>query len=144
TATMFDLPVPTIAVVTGEGSSEAASAMGVADRVLMLDNAVYEVVSPEAAARLVLQEASRADEMAERLRITSHDCLRLGIIDGTVSEPGEGAHTSHDEAAQLLRRAVLQQLTELQGQRTKKRLGRRYQPYPQIRSTSPCQRRRPG
>jgi acetyl-CoA carboxylase alpha subunit len=109
--------------------------MGAADRVLMLDNAIYEVLSPEAAARLVLQEAGRANEMAERLRITSHDCLRMGIIDATVSEPAEGAHTNPEEAAQLIARAVLQRLAELRRMRPKRRLEERYQRYRQIGTT---------
>ena len=135
TAALMSVKVPTIAVITGEGASEAASAMGAADRVLMLDNAIYEVLSPEAAARLVLQEAGRANEMAERLRITSHDCLRMGIIDATVSEPAEGAHTNPEEAAQLIARAVLQRLAELRRMRPKRRLEERYQRYRQIGTT---------
>ena len=109
--------------------------MGAADRVLMLDNAIFEVVSPEAAARMVLQEAGRASEMAESLRITSHDCLRLGIIDATVPEPAEGAHTDPDETAQLVSRAVLQRLAELRRKREKARLAERYQRYRQIGTT---------
>lgn len=135
TATLLSLKVPTIAVIVGEGGSEAASSMGAADRVLMLDNAVYEVVSPEAAARMMLQEAGRAEELVERLRITSHDCLRLGIIDATVPEPGEGAHTDPAEAAQLVVRALLQRLTELERQRPARRLSQRYQRYRQLGST---------
>jgi acetyl-CoA carboxylase carboxyl transferase subunit beta len=135
TAALVGARVPTVAVITGEGASEAASAMGAADRVLMLDNAIYDVVSPEAAARLVLQEAGRADEIAERMRITSHDCLRLGIIDATVSEPAEGAHTNPEETAQLIARAVLQRLAELRRKRPKARLEERYHRYRQIGAT---------
>jgi acetyl-CoA carboxylase carboxyl transferase subunit beta len=135
TAAMLSVRTPTVAVITGEGASEAASAMGAADRVLMLDNAIFEVVSPEAAARMVLQEAGRASEMAESLRITSHDCLRLGIIDATVPEPAEGAHTDPDETAQLVSRAVLQRLAELRRKREKARLAERYQRYRQIGTT---------
>ncbi len=130
--TMIELPVPTIAVITGEGSSEGAVAMAVADRVLMLDNAVYEVIRPEEAAKVLFQEAGEA---AERLRITSHDCLKLGIIDAIVPEPGDGAHTNHDEAALLLRRSILRELTRLQRMRSRRRLERRYERYRQIGST---------
>jgi acetyl-CoA carboxylase alpha subunit len=132
TATMLALPVPTIAVIIGEGNSEAAVAMAVADRVLMLDNAVYEVIRPEDAAAILAQGVGEA---AERLRITSHDCLRLGIIDSTVSEPGDGAHTDHNEAAMLLRRSILRELTRIQRVRTKRLLERRYERYRQIGST---------
>ena len=134
-ATMLDLPVATVAVITGEGNSEAAVAMAVADRVLMLDNAVYEVIRPEDAARLLYGGPERAGEVAERLRMTSHDCLRMKIVDHTVSEPGEGAHTDHQEAALLLRRAILRELTRVQAMRPKKRLERRYQRYRHIGST---------
>ncbi len=134
-AVMIDLPVPTVAVIIGEGNSEGAVAMAVADRVLMLDNAVYEVIRPEEAARILFQESSRAGEAAERLRITSHDCLKLGIIDATVPEPGDGAHTNHVEAAHLLRRAILRQLTTIQRTRPKRLLERRYARYRQTGST---------
>ncbi len=134
-AVMIDLPVPTVAVIIGEGNSEGAVAMAVADRVLMLDNAVYEVIRPEEAARILFQESSRAGEAAEGLRITSHDCLKLGIIDATVPEPGDGAHTNHVEAAHLLRRAILRQLTTIQRTRPKRLLERRYARYRQTGST---------
>jgi acyl-CoA carboxylase subunit beta len=134
-ATLLELPVPTIAVITGEGNSEAAVALAVADRVLMLDNAVYEVIRPEDAARILYQEAGRAGEAAEGLRLTSHDCIRLGIVDGTVTEPGDGAHTDHAEAALLLRRAILRELTRVQRLRAKTRMDRRYARYREIGST---------
>jgi acetyl-CoA carboxylase carboxyl transferase subunit beta len=134
-ATMLDLPVPTVAIITGEGNSEGAVALAVADRVLMLDNAVYEVVRPEDAAEILYGEPGRAGEAAERLRLTSHDCVKLGIVDGTVSEPGEGAHTDHTEAALLLRRSILRELTRLQNTRTKKLLERRYERYRETGST---------
>lgn len=135
TAAMLEATVPTVAVITGEGSSEAAVAMAVADRVLMLDNAIYEVIRPEDAAQILLQEKGRASEMAERLRITSHDCLKLGIIDGTVPEPGDGAHTDHAEAAQLLRRSIIRELAALGRMRDKRRLEERYNRYRQYGST---------
>ena len=134
-ATMLEIPVPTVAVITGEGNSEAAVALAVADRVLMLDNAVYEVIRPEDAARILYQEAGRAGEAAEGLRLTSHDCLRLGIADATVVEPGDGAHTDHAEAALLLRRSILRELTRVQRMRPKTRMERRYARYREIGST---------
>ena len=134
-ATMLELPVPTVAVISGEGNSEAAVAMAVADRVLMLDNAVYAVIRPEDAARILYGEPLRAEEVAERLRMTSHDCLRLKIVDQTVPEPGEGAHTDHQEAALLLRRAILRELTRIQSLRPKRRLERRHERYRQMGST---------
>lgn len=134
-ATMLELPVPTIAVITGEGNSEGAVAMAAADRVLMLDNAVYEVIRPEDAARILYGEAGRAGEMAERLRMTSHDCIRLHIADAAVPEPGDGAHTDHREAARLLSRSILRELTKIQNQSPKRRLERRYSRYRHTGST---------
>jgi acetyl-CoA carboxylase carboxyl transferase subunit beta len=134
-AAMLEVPSPTVAVIIGEGNSEAAASMAVADRVLMLDNAVYEVIRPEDAAAILYQEAGRAGEAAERLRLTSHDCLRLSIVDATVPEPGDGAHTDHAEAAQLLRRSILRNLVPLQRMRVKTRLEQRYTRYRQIGST---------
>ena len=134
-ATLLDAAVPTVAVITGEGNSEAALALAAADRVLMLDNAVYEVIRPEDAATILYQEAGRAGEAAERLRLTSHDCLKLGIIDRTVPEPGDGAHTDHGEAAESLRRGILRELTRIQRERPKRRLERRYARYRETGST---------
>jgi acetyl-CoA carboxylase carboxyl transferase subunit beta len=133
--TMLDLPVATVAVITGEANSEGAMAMAIADRVLMLDNAVYEVIRPEDAAMILYGGASSAGEAAERLRLTSHDCLRLGIIDHTVPEPGDGAHTDHAETAILLRRSILRELASTERMRPKRRLERRFARYRQIGST---------
>ncbi len=110
-------------------------AMAVADRVLLLDNAVYEVFRPEDAAEILFGGDGSAGEAAERLRLTSHDCLRLGIIDHTVPEPGEGAHTDHAETAILVRRRVLRELASLQRTRAKRRVEQRYARYRQIGST---------
>jgi acetyl-CoA carboxylase carboxyl transferase subunit beta len=134
-ARLLEVPSPTIAAIVGEGNSEAAAAFAVADRVLMLDNAVYEVLRPEDAARILYREAGLASEAAERLRITSHDCLRLGIADATVPEPADGAHTNHEEAALLLRRSIMRELAGLRRQSEKRRLNRRYERYRQIGST---------
>ncbi len=134
-ATMLTVLVPTVAVITGEGASEAATAMAAADRVLMLDNAVYEVIRPEDAARLLSEAAGKASDVAERLRITSHDCLRMGIIDATVAEPGDGAHTNPEEAATLLRRAILRELTRIQSIPPRRLLNRRLDRYRHTGST---------
>ncbi|MGK2964417.1 MAG: carboxyl transferase domain-containing protein [Tepidiformaceae bacterium] len=133
--TMLEIPVPTVAVVIGEGNSEGAVSMAVADRVLMLENAVYEVIRPEDAAKILYQEVTRAEEVAERLRLTAHDCVRLGVVDGVVPEPGEGAHTDHAEAALLLRRSLLRTVGDIQRARPKRRLERRLARYREIGST---------
>jgi len=133
--TMLELPGPTIAVITGEANSEGALAMAVADRVLMLDNAVYEVIRPEDAAMILYGGAGSAGDVAERLRLTSHDCLRLGIIDHTIPEPGDGAHTDHEETALLIRRSILRELSRISRSRSGRRVEKRYARYRQTGST---------
>ena len=106
-ALMGGLQVPSISVVIGEGGSGGALALGVADRVLMMENAIYSAISPEDAAGLIYQDEARADEVAELLRLTAQDCHELGIVDLVVPEPLGGAHTNADESARQLRRILL-------------------------------------
>ena len=128
-ALMGRLEVPTIAAIVGEGGSEGALALAVADRVLMLENAIYSVISPEDAADLIYQDEARADEAAESLKLTSQDCRDLGIVDLLVQEPPAGAHANPDEAARQLRRALHFQLADLQAISPKKMLAARYKKY---------------
>ena len=116
-ARMAGLSVPTIAVITGEGGSEGALALGLANRVLMLENAIYTVISPEEAAGLLYQDQTRADEAAESLRLTARGCRDLGIVDQIVQEPPGGAHVNPDEAARHLRRTLLKELADLQSKK---------------------------
>ncbi len=134
-ATLLELTPPTVAVIIGEGNSEAAAALAVADRVLMLDNAVYTVMPPEEAARRAFPGEGNPEDIADALRMTSHDCLKLGIIDSTVPEPGDGAHTNHTEASLLVRRSILRALTDLRRTKPKKRLEKRRDRYRGIGST---------
>ena len=97
---MSELRVPFVSVVCGEGGSGGALALALADRVLMLENAVYSVASPEAAASILWRDASRGPEAARALKITADDALRLGVIDGIVGEPPGGAHLDHATTAQ--------------------------------------------
>ncbi|WP_326558897.1 acetyl-CoA carboxylase carboxyltransferase subunit alpha [Micromonospora sp. NBC_01796] len=110
---MTGLPVPVVAVVTGEGGSGGALALGVADRVLMLQNAVYSVISPEGCAAILWNDPTATPRAARALRVTAPDLLRLGVVDGVVPEPPHGAHTDPAAAADLLRRAVVETLTPL-------------------------------
>jgi acyl-CoA carboxylase subunit beta len=112
-ATMSVLEVPTIAVIIGEGGSGGALALGVADRILMMDHAIYSVIAPEGAAAILFRDASRAPEVAEALKITAGDCYRLGVVDAVVPEPDGGAHQNHDFAAALVRDAIIDQLGEI-------------------------------
>ena len=120
---------PTIAVVIGEGGSEAALAFGVADRVLMMENAIYSTISPEGAAGLIYQDEGRADEVAESLKLTAHDCREYGIVDLLVQEPPGGAHTDPDEAARQLRRVLLQELSGLHSKSSRSLLRDRYKKF---------------
>ena len=128
-ALMGGLEVPTVSVVIGEGGSAGALALGVADRVLMMENAIYSAISPEDAAELIYQDEARADEVAESLKLTARDCQELGIVDLVVPEPPGGAHTNPDEAARQLRRTLLQELAELQSMSKRRMVSNRYKKY---------------
>lgn len=110
---MSRLKIPVVAVVIGEGGSGGALALGVANRVLMLENAIYSVISPESCAAIIYRDAGLAPKAAAALRLTAPDLLELGLIDEIVPEPPGGAHEQHDQAAELLRQALRRSLDEL-------------------------------
>lgn len=110
---MATLRVQTVAIVMGEGGSGGALALGLADRVLMLEHAIYTVAAPEAAASIVWRDSAFAPEAAEAMRITAQDLLELGVIDGIIQEPPGGAHSHHCAAAQLLGERLCLVLAEL-------------------------------
>lgn len=113
---MTQLPVPVVCTVVGEGGSGGALAIGVGNRVLMLEHAVYSVISPEACAAILWRnDRARAPEAAANLRIGAPDALGFGLVDEIVREPLGGAHRDHPWAANLLRRAVLRNLAALEG-----------------------------
>src|SRR5205823_3033146 len=99
---MASLRTSVVAVIIGEGGSGGALALGVADRVLMLENAVYSVISPEGCAAILWQDASQKERAAEALRVTARDLYQLGVIDEIVPEPPGGAHADPDVAASAL------------------------------------------
>jgi len=113
-ARMASLPVPTVAVVIGEGGSGGALALGVADRVLMQEHAIYSVISPEGASAILFRDAAQAAGLAPSLRLTAPDLRELGVIDAVVPEPAGGAHTDPDAAARYLKDAILHELVRLQ------------------------------
>lgn len=110
---MARLPVPIVTVVIGEGGSGGALALGVGDRVYMLENAVYSVISPESCAAIIWRDASHAERAAEALKLTADDLLRLKLVDGVVREPEGGAHEDWDAAARTLADTVEAALKEL-------------------------------
>jgi acetyl-CoA carboxylase carboxyl transferase subunit alpha len=129
---MAGLRVPIIAVVTGEGGSGGALAIGVGDRVLMLEYAVYSVISPEGCAAILWGEGSKAPEAAEIMRITAPDLLRLGVIDGIVPEPVGGAHRNWEETAANLRQALRDSLWELKSKSPEDLIRERYEKFRKI------------
>lgn len=112
--TMLNIEVPIIATVIGEGGSGGALAIGLGDRVLMLENAIYSVATPEASAAILWHDAGKANEAAEAMRITSFDLKSFGIIDEIISEPDGGAHTDSVATLETVREAISRNLAEVQ------------------------------
>lgn len=111
---MSSLTVPVVSVITGEGGSGGALALAVGNRVLMLENAVYSVLSPEGFASILWKDASRADEACEVMKLTADDLLELGVIDGIVPEPAGGADENPAALYQVLDTAITHELAELE------------------------------
>src|SRR5947209_8224515 len=126
---MARLKVPIIATITGEGGSGGALAIAVADRVLMMENAVYSVISPEGCASIMWRDAGKRDVAAQALRITSRDLADLGCIDEIVPEPEGGAHADHDAAAKLLETVLQKHLEEVQKIPREQLPGKRYEKF---------------
>ena len=123
---MARLKVPVIVTVIGEGGSGGALAIGVGDQVLMLENAIYSVISPEGCAAILWKDAARADSAAEGLRLTAQDLRDEKIIDQIISEPPGGAHTDYDQTARYLDSALSKKLAEAVSCSQDERLARRY------------------
>jgi acetyl-CoA carboxylase carboxyl transferase subunit alpha len=113
-AAMSRAPVPIIATIIGEGGSGGALALGVANRVLVLEYGTYSVISPEGCASILWKDGSKADEAAVRLKMTAPDLLRLGVVDRVVEEPAGGAHQDHDMAARLVEEALVDALASIE------------------------------
>jgi len=128
-ADMGTVETPSISVVIGQGGSEGALSLGVADRVLMMENAIYTVISPEGAAELMFQDDTRVEEAADFLKLTAQDCRDYGIIDRIIQEPSGGAHEDPEEASRQLRRVLLQELADLQEVSKRKMLRNRYKKF---------------
>ncbi len=111
---MFNLHVPVVCIVTGEGGSGGALGIGVGNRVLIMENAYYSVITPEGCAAILWRDPAATPQAAESLRLTSSDLLKLGIVDEVVSEPLGGAHRECEAAAKLLGESLRKHLDELQ------------------------------
>ncbi|MBC8204847.1 acetyl-CoA carboxylase carboxyltransferase subunit alpha [bacterium] len=112
---MSTIPVPIIAFVTGEGGSGGALALGLADKVMMLEHSIYSVISPEGCASILFNDSKKNKQAAEAMKITAQDLIKLKIVDEIIPEPLGGAHNDYDLAAVLLKQAVLKSLDELRG-----------------------------
>jgi acetyl-CoA carboxylase carboxyl transferase subunit alpha len=124
-AEMARLDIPVVACVIGEGGSGGASALALADRVLMQENAIYSVISPEGCAAILWRDAGEAKKAAAAFKPDALHCLDLGVIDAIVPEPEGGAHNDHDEAARLLGTALREALEELDSMAPDERKRRR-------------------
>src|SRR5207249_2690644 len=129
---MAGLATPIVCVVTGEGGSGGALAIGVGNRILMLEHAIYSVISPEGCAAILWGEASKAPEAAELMRVTAPDLLSLGVIDGIVPEPVGGAHRNWEETAENLRSALRGSLKELRSRSAESLVADRYEKFRRI------------
>jgi acetyl-CoA carboxylase carboxyl transferase alpha subunit len=123
---MTGLQVPIVVVVHGEGGSGGALAIGVGDRVLALENAVYSVISPEGASSILWRSRDEARTAAAAMRMTAEEQRELGVVDVVVGEPGEGAHADHGGTARALKAAITAALHDLSGIETTELMARRY------------------
>ncbi len=111
---MADLPVPIVVSIIGEGGSGGALALGLGDRILMLENSIYSVASPEASATILWRDAQLAPQAAAAMKITAHELYQFGLIDEVVAEPPGGSHLDARTGLQLLREALRRNLAELE------------------------------
>ena len=110
---MSNLKVPVIAIIIGEGSSGGALGIGVGNRVYMLENAIYSILSPEGFSTILWKDSSRAKEAADIMKITAQDLYDMGVIDGIISEAEGGAHNGKEETAQNIKKCIVKALEEL-------------------------------
>jgi acetyl-CoA carboxylase carboxyl transferase subunit alpha len=123
---MAKIKVPIIVTVIGEGGSGGALAIGIGDQVLMLENSIYSVISPEGCAAILWKDSSRADQAAEGLRLTAQHLHEEGIVDKIIPEPEGGAHNDYDQTARFLDSALSERLAEAVSCSQEDRLKRRY------------------
>jgi acetyl-CoA carboxylase carboxyl transferase subunit alpha len=129
---MAAIKSPIIAIVIGEGGSGGALALGIANRVYMLENAIYSVISPESCAAIIWRDSAKAELAADALKLTAPDLLKLGLIDEIIPEPGEGAQANHDKAAEFLRLTLRKGLDELTSMTPDQIVQQRYDKFRQM------------
>ena len=123
------LPVPILVVVTGEGGSGGALALGIGDRILMLEHAIYSVISPEGCAAILWKDQGRAEDAARALRLTARDLRHFSVVDEILSEPPGGAHLDPRAAAETVGTAIRRHLRQLRKLKPEPLLARRYKKY---------------
>jgi len=126
---MSQLRVPILVVIIGEGGSGGALGIGVGDRILMLENAIYSVISPEGCAAILWKNQEKAEEAAKALRLTSQDLFNLGLIDEIISEPRGGAHKDPEQTALNIKERIIKHLGELKKVSPQELVERRYKKY---------------
>ena len=129
---MFGLSVPVICVVIGEGGSGGALGISVGNKILLLENAYYSVITPEGCAAILWKNRSFAPRAAEALKLTAADLTRLGVADEVISEPMGGAHVDYDKAAELLKASLEKNLAELKKLSAAKLREQRYEKFRKI------------
>ena len=129
---MSSLEVPIICVVIGEGSSGGALAIGVGDRIVMLENAIYSILSPEGFASILYKDSSKAKEASEKMKLTAKELKDLGIIDEIIKEPKEGLQNNFEKVTKKLQKYLIESIKELKELGNKKMLEERYQKYRKI------------
>ena len=110
---MSRLPVPILIIVIGEGASGGALGIGVGDRIFMMENTWYSVISPEGCAAILWRDSTKAEQAAEAMKVTAKDLIEMEVCDGIIEEPEGGAHRNHDEAAKILKNKILSELHNL-------------------------------
>ena len=126
---MSGLKVPIIAIVIGEGSSGGALAIGVGDRILMLENAIYSILSPEGYASILWKDSSMAKEAAEKMKLTAKDLLDLGIIDEIIKEPNGNAKTDIEKISEKMKKKIVNITKELKQLDVNDLIEKRYQKF---------------
>ena len=112
---MFALTVPVVCIVIGEGGSGGALGIGVGNKVLIMENAYYSVITPEGCAAILWKDRAFSEKAAEALHLTARDLKKLGLVDGVIKEPLGGAHKDYDKAAELLKKSLMETLDSLKG-----------------------------
>lgn len=129
---MSNLKVPIICLVIGEGSSGGALALGVSDKIIMLENAIYSILSPEGFASILYKDASKNKEAAEAMKLTAKDLKSFGVVDTIIKEPKEGIEENFESVIQKLKKEIIQTIEELSAMTNEERLQNRYEKYRKI------------